>query len=175
MITVAQRFLLPPHQSSPALFVAVQRQCTLPKSSRQMENRMPTIMELRARGTVPYPRPEPPSTARPLSAFTGLRPTPATTPVSMVRALAHRRTEIPASYMDLEARKPLIVIDDNPVFDVNAAGRILGVTSECLKKWRQRNRGPDYLQYGKNGPVRYELSALMAFRAAHRVTMGSRP
>jgi hypothetical protein len=77
--------------------------------------------------------------------------------------------------VDLEPPKPLIAIDDNPVFDVVAAGRILGVTPDWLKKWRPRNQGPDYLQYGKNGPVRYELSALMAFRATHRVEVGSRP
>ena len=55
-----------------------------------------------------------------------------------------------------------------------AAGRILGRTDECLKKWRQRDQGPDYIQYGQNGVVRYELSALMAFRAEHRVKPGSK-
>jgi hypothetical protein len=76
--------------------------------------------------------------------------------------------------MRLEPKDPLIVIDDNPVFDAFASGRILGRTDECLKKWRQRDQGPDYIQYGQNGVVRYELSALMAFRAEHRVKPGSK-
>jgi hypothetical protein len=44
-----------------------------------------------------------------------------------------------------------------------------------LKKWRQRNQGPDYVQYGPDGPVRYELDALMAFRARHRVRAKPKP
>jgi hypothetical protein len=79
------------------------------------------------------------------------------------------RIEIPERFMRLEPKDPLIVIDDNPVFDANAAGRILGCSYERLKKSRQRDQGPDYIQYGQNGLVRYELSALMAFRAKHRV------
>ena len=35
--------------------------------------------------------------------------------------------------------------------------------------------GPDYIQYGKDGYVRYELAALMAYRAAHRVETGGKP
>lgn len=76
--------------------------------------------------------------------------------------------------MRLEPKDPLVVIDDNPVFDAYAAGRILGRPYECLKKWRQRNQGPDYIQYGQNGVVRYELSALMAFRAENRVKTGTK-
>ena len=34
---------------------------------------------------------------------------------------------------------------------------------------------PDYVQYGPGGPVRYELDALMAFRATHRVRVSSKP
>jgi hypothetical protein len=77
--------------------------------------------------------------------------------------------------MRLEPAQPLIAINDNPVFDVYAAARILGFSAERLKKWRQRNQGPDYIQYVPNGEVRYELSALMAYRAAHRVKVGSKP
>ena len=88
---------------------------------------------------------------------------------SLTDPTAPKVTEIPERYMRLEPKDPLIVIDDNPVFDAYAAGRILGRTDECLKKWRQRVQGPDYIQYERNGVVRYELSALMAFRAEHRV------
>ena len=76
--------------------------------------------------------------------------------------------------MRLEPAQPLIVINDDPVFDVRAAARILGFSAERLKKWRQRDQGPDYIQYGKNGDVRYELSALIAFRAANTVKVGSK-
>lgn len=69
----------------------------------------------------------------------------------------------------------MVVIDDDPVFDSRTAGRILGFSAERLKKWRQRDQGPDYIQYGMYGEVRYELSALMAYRAAHTVKVGSKP
>jgi hypothetical protein len=71
--------------------------------------------------------------------------------------------------------RPLSAFDDNPIFNENSAARFLGISAECLKKWRQRNQGPDYIQYGRGGPVRYELNALMAFRAANRVIVGAKP
>lgn len=77
--------------------------------------------------------------------------------------------------MRLEPAQPLIAINDNPVFDANAAAAILGLSAEQLKKWRQRNQGPDYIQYVPKGEVRYELSALMAYRVAHRVKVGAKP
>jgi hypothetical protein len=55
------------------------------------------------------------------------------------------------------------------VFNENGAARLIGVTADCLKKWRQRKQGPDYIQYSHNGPIRYELKALMEFRDKHRV------
>jgi hypothetical protein len=64
---------------------------------------------------------------------------------------------------------PLSAIDDDPVFAEGAAGKIVGVSAESLKKWRQRGKGPDFIQYGVGGPVRYALSALMKFRATHTV------
>jgi hypothetical protein len=41
----------------------------------------------------------------------------------------------------------------------------------------KRGQGPDYIQYEKGGPVRYELSALATFIAAHRIrpTFQARP
>lgn len=78
------------------------------------------------------------------------------------------RTQIPEKYRVLEPL-PIIVYDDNPVFNEHGAAQIVGVSAELLKKWRQRRQGPDYIQYGRGGPIRYELSALKAFRAAHRV------
>jgi hypothetical protein len=85
-----------------------------------------------------------------------------------------RRTHIPRVFLDL-APRPMLAYDDNPVFNEASAATFLGISAECIKKWRQRNQGPDYLQYGPGGPVRYELNTLIAFRAAHKITVGGRP
>jgi hypothetical protein len=60
-----------------------------------------------------------------------------------------------------------LVVGSNPVFNQYGAAEILGIIVQCLKKWRQRNQGPDYIQYGRDGAVRYALKDLMAFRAGH--------
>jgi hypothetical protein len=130
---------------------------------------MVTITELRARGIVGYPRTTPSATSQSAFAMSTSAFAAPTKSSSLTDHTAPKVTEIPERYMRLEPKDPLIVIDDNPVFDAYAAGRILGRTDECLKKWRQRDQGPDYIQYERNGVVRYELSALMAFRAEHRV------
>jgi hypothetical protein len=83
-----------------------------------------------------------------------------------------QRREVPATLLRLEAR-PLSAYDDNPVFEELSAARFLGIRADTLKKWRQRNQGPDYIQYGPNGAVRYELKALMEFRDRHRVRLGN--
>ncbi len=136
---------------------------------------MPTIMELRARGVLPYPRIDPAATARRQSAVATSHFAAQATSLPQTESANPKRTEIPERYMWLEDARPLVVVDDVPVFNIFAAGRILGVSAELLKKWRQRNQGPDYIQYGKNGAVRYELTALMAYRAAHRVQTGAKP
>ena len=38
-----------------------------------------------------------------------------------------------------------------------------------MKKWRQRNQGPDDIRYGKGGPVRYEINDLLDFRDSYKV------
>jgi hypothetical protein len=52
---------------------------------------------------------------------------------------------------------------------------VLGVKPDRLEKWRQRDRGPDYLQYEESGFVRYELSALNEFKARHRIRPSRNP
>jgi hypothetical protein len=81
-----------------------------------------------------------------------------------------QRRELPATYLALEP-KPILAYDDNPVFNEIGAAQLIGVTADCLKKWRHRKQGPDYIQYGSNGPVRYELKALMEFRDKYRVRL----
>jgi hypothetical protein len=83
---------------------------------------------------------------------------------------AHCR-QLPATLLVLEPL-PVSAYDDNPVFDEYCAARFVGVSADCLKKWRQRNKGPDFIRYGRNGVVRYELNALMKFRDIHRVKTG---
>ncbi|MGA8041178.1 MAG: helix-turn-helix domain-containing protein [Terracidiphilus sp.] len=99
-----------------------------------------------------------------LASLANPQPTPpASTPPSKKIA------EIPARLRELEPAEPLLVPIDDPVFNTPDAAEILGVNADRLMKWRKRGQGPAYLQYEQNGPVRYELSALIEFKAAHRV------
>ena len=93
-------------------------------------------------------------------------------PAQPVQASAPQRSVLPGRYLTLE-KLPISAFDDNPVFfnEVGAA-KIVGVSAEVLKKWRQRNMGPDYIQYGSEGPVRYEFNTLMEFRATRAVKPG---
>ena len=77
-------------------------------------------------------------------------------------------TLLPGTYLKLE-KPPISAFNDNPVFDERGAAQILRLSPDQLKKWRQRNMGPDYIQYGPRGPVRYTLNALMAFLDIHTV------
>jgi hypothetical protein len=114
-----------------------------------------------------------PLTSRPDEAGPALRPAAeaAVSAPSEVRA-AHR-TELPAAARPAEP-KPLSTCDDNPVLNEQGAAFVLGVSPDLLKKWRQRAQGPDYIQYGPGGPVRYELKALLAFRDYHRIYLSNR-
>jgi hypothetical protein len=79
---------------------------------------------------------------------------------------------LPPRLLQLESKNvPLSAINDDPVLDARAAAAFLGVKVGCLKKWRFRNQGPDYIQYGINGPVRYRLSTLKAYLVAMTVRL----
>ncbi len=80
---------------------------------------------------------------------------------------AHRM-ELPATSLPVKA-KLLSECDDNPVLNEQGAAFIVGVSADLLKKWRQRKQGPDYLQFGPGGPVRYQLKALLAFRDDYKI------
>jgi len=82
------------------------------------------------------------------------------------------RIQIPMAYLEVEP-SPVWAHNGNPVFNERGAAELIGVSAELLKKWRQRNQGPDYIQYGRGGPIRYELNVLTAFRDAHKVHVGS--
>ena len=135
-----------------------------------------SITESRERGLLLYPRTKPSTVAQTQTQGTdgSTHPICEANPSRPADFAAPRRTYNPRVYLDL-APRPLLAFDDNPVFNEDSAARFLGISAECMKKWRQRNQGPDYLQYGPGGPVRYELSALTAFRAAHKITVGGRP
>jgi hypothetical protein len=135
---------------------------------------MPTIHELREKGLLLYPRTKATAAASPQSpsAVQSSTPTADAKGSPVAELAAPHRTQIPGVYLSIE-RPPVSAFDDNPVFNESGAAKLLGVSAECMKKWRQRNQGPDYLQYGRGGPVRYEMNALMEFRAVHRVQVGS--
>jgi hypothetical protein len=84
-----------------------------------------------------------------------------------------QRTELSATALPIKS-KPLSECDDNPVLNEQGAAFIVGVSADLLKKWRQRKQGPDYIQYGTGGPVRYEIKALLAFRDEYRVYLSSK-
>ena len=79
------------------------------------------------------------------------------------------RLLLPTRYTKLEPSRPLSAFNDDPLFNPKAAARILAVSVECLKKWRQRKRGPKYIKYGEDGPVRYAWSDLKRFRSQHTI------
>jgi hypothetical protein len=102
------------------------------------------------------------------------QPTVAAKRLQPVDLVAPHITQMPAEYPSVESRA-LSTFDDNPLFGTCEAAQILAVGVDLLKKWRRRDQGPDYVQYGPGGPVRYELEALMAFRVRHRVRVSSKP
>jgi hypothetical protein len=65
-------------------------------------------------------------------------------------------------------------LNDDPLVGTRGAAIILGLSSDLLKKWRTRDQGPDYYQYGQGGPVLYSVRALSAFKTAHLVTPGKK-
>jgi hypothetical protein len=136
---------------------------------------MPVFPDPRNRINRPANGIDPSTTAhsQPLAIVPLHRPEVESAPGSSSNPSPPRRTQISERYIRLESLA-LSAYDANPLFNEHGAAQILGVTAECLKEWRQRRQGPDYIQYGQSGPVRYELSAVMAFRAAHRVEVGKR-
>ena len=60
--------------------------------------------------------------------------------------------------------------NDDPLVGTRGAAILLGVSVDLLKKWRQREKGPDYYQYEPGGPVLYSVRALNVFKVAHLIT-----
>ena len=94
-------------------------------------------------------------------------------PVSPGDRFAAFRKQIPEALLIYEP-KPSRALFGNPVVNECGAAGLLGVSQELLKKWRQRSFGPNYIQYGKNGPIRYELNELTEFREVHIVLVRSK-
>ena len=80
-----------------------------------------------------------------------------------------QRLLLPKRFMYLEPSQPGTFVNPDPIVDTRCAAEILRIGEDCLKKKRQRGEGPEYIQYGENGPVRYAVCALMAYRQAHTV------
>jgi hypothetical protein len=105
---------------------------------------------------------EGPHTIEPVQPRTVLSPAPTASP---------KRVQLPKRLMILEPSRPLSAINDDPVFETLYAAKILAVSPELMKKWRQRNQGPDFIQYESNGPVRYALSALRDYQERRTVAL----
>jgi hypothetical protein len=88
-------------------------------------------------------------------------------PVATSEAQEHSSRSAEPPYVNLEPPPPLSAFNDDPLFKTRDAAVILGVTGDCLKKWRQRGAGPTYIQYppdhGNAGAVRYSLGMLRQF------------
>lgn len=54
----------------------------------------------------------------------------------------------------------------------SGAGRVIGVKSNTLRKWRQLGIGPAYIRLS-NRCVRYKREDLLAFLESRRVTPGN--
>ena len=89
------------------------------------------------------------------------------------RPSADFRRQIPKVLLQYEPL-PQEVYYENPLVNERGAAVLLDVSTDLMKKWRQRNWGPNYVQYGKDGPVRYEFATLMEFRIRHRVVTRSK-
>lgn len=92
--------------------------------------------------------------------------------VSPKDRFASFRKQIPEALLIYEPQ-PSRALCTNPVVNERGAAGLLGVSQELLKKWRQRGFGPNYIQYEKNGPIRYELNELTEFRESHGVLVRS--
>lgn len=61
-----------------------------------------------------------------------------------------------------------MIFSDDPsriYFRTEAAAKLLDVSTECLRKWRQQHRGPEFLKFG--GVIRYSREKLEEFLAAN--------
>jgi hypothetical protein len=86
-------------------------------------------------------------TERSIQPSAPLTPTPARPPVQRFAAHRAQRLVIPTMFMRLEPAVPLSAINDDPLFAVHSAARIVGLGHESLEKRRQRGQPPDYIQY----------------------------
>jgi hypothetical protein len=129
-------------------------------------NKTPSRLNPQAKSAAAVQPQPPPTASAPLSAA-DVKAIPPDSP------LAALRKQIPKMLLDFEPQ-PLRVRESNPLLKEDSAAVLLAVSQDLMKKWRQRDWGPNYIQYGKDGPVRYEFEALMDFRERHRVEVRSK-
>lgn len=137
---------------------------------------MPTPRELWIARNCPPNRPTIPlHPTRSVPSATPTRPRRGRTSANLNTSSSTKRTELPSAQerrQEVElvaAPKPLSAFNDDPLLDTAGAATYLAVEPDTLKKWRQRRQGPDYIQYGPNGPVRYAVKALIEFLGANTV------
>jgi hypothetical protein len=57
--------------------------------------------------------------------------------------------------------------DDQAALDINAAAKLIGVTTSALRKWKSDNDGPPYYKAGH--ALRYQREAVLRWIADHTV------
>jgi hypothetical protein len=122
-----------------------------------------------------HPEPATPRSSQRPKAQSSSPTTPAVTrpqsppPTPDPQTLHPKPAEIPPPPAQPDQPEPPRQPSDDPLLDSYCAAKLLGISLDLLEKWRRRDQGPDYIQYGKGGPARYQLSALATFIAAQRI------
>jgi phage/plasmid-associated DNA primase len=106
---------------------------------------------------------------RPTTTSNSLAQPVRTTPAATSTVVKHfPRAAQPSVKVPPVTQIAIAPIPTDRVLNTRAAAKILGETHEVLKKWRQRDQGPEYVHF-PNGHIRYRLSVLKKFIEDHTV------
>ena len=97
-----------------------------------------------------------------------VRTAPASVPNTVKRTLLPKRVVQPSVKVPPVTQIAIVPIPTDRMLNTRRAAKILGETYEVLKKWRQRDQGPEYVRF-PNGHIRYRLSILKKFIEDHTV------
>ncbi len=97
-----------------------------------------------------------------------VRTAPAPVPNTVKRTLLAKRVAQPSVKVPPVTKIAIAPIPTDRMLNTRRAAKILGETHEVLKKWRQRDQGPEYARF-PNGDIRYRLSTLLQFLEDHTV------
>ena len=97
-----------------------------------------------------------------------VRTAPASVPNTVKRTLLPKRVVQPSVKVPPVTQIAIVPIPTDRMLNTRRAAKILGETYEVLKKWRQRDQGPEYIRF-PNSDIRYRLSTLLKFIEHHTV------